>query len=291
MQPLESALRRGSSQTLIDNDQQAFQLPLGGDGRPKIPITSHLDNSGRSKSTAATEVEELPQMSLTFESMEEKRPIRSVKWNIEQVKKEEEEEPEETLSMLGKRKLKEWRRQERAKKKEQERKSWRTWFWSQGCPCMDWSPMCMFRNDEDQSTVAAYDQSTVATKSFDQSSVATSTYVTLDEDVDDNSTIPSFSRVGSTLDESTIEDNGNISDVSSNSTDATLDWDIGEEVEVQAPPLLPKPLQISPRLPLLGKLNLSPTTPDANIVKDWSREGLSTHTIDDMDLFLEAMRS
>ena len=33
------------------------------------------------------------------------------------------------------------------------------------------------------------------------------------------------------------------------------------------------------------------TTTDANIVKDWSREGLSTHTIDDMDLFLEAMRS
>lgn len=287
MQPLESSLRRGSSHTSTDIDQEALGLPRGGDGRPKIPITRHLDDSGRTKSTTATE-DKLPQIAYTFESVEEKRPIRNVTWNI--VKKEEEEEQEETLSMLGRRKLKAWKEQELAKKKEEERKSWKTWFWSQGCPCMEWSPMHLFRCDEDRSTVAAYDQSTVATKSFDQSSVATrSTFVTLDDgDGDDTSTIPSFSRVGHSLDESTIEDDDNISDVSSNSTDATLDWEIEDGLEMLAQQQQPPKLsEISPPF----KPKLSATTVEADIVKDWSREGLSLNTIDDMDLYMEAMRS
>eukprot|EP00573_Skeletonema_grethae_P005559 CAMPEP_0201709192 /NCGR_PEP_ID=MMETSP0578-20130828/57968_1 /ASSEMBLY_ACC=CAM_ASM_000663 /TAXON_ID=267565 /ORGANISM="Skeletonema grethea, Strain CCMP 1804" /LENGTH=287 /DNA_ID=CAMNT_0048198147 /DNA_START=50 /DNA_END=913 /DNA_ORIENTATION=+ len=287
MQPLESSLRRGSSQTSADVDHEALELPIGGDGRPNIPITRHLDDSGRTKDTAATEESELRQMAYTFESVEE-RPFRTVTWNIEKAnKQEEEEEPEETLSMLGRRKLKAWKKQELARKKEQERKSWKTWFWSQGCPCMDWSPMHLFRSDEDRSTVAAYDQSTVATKSFDQSSMASSTIFTLDNDGDDNSTIPSFSRVGSTLDEQTIEDDDNISDVSSNSTDASLDWEIEDGLEMLAERQPPEPLQISQPF----KPKLSATTIEASIVKDWSREGLSLNTIDDMDLYMEAMRS
>lgn len=289
MQPLESSLRvrRESSQTSADIDQEALGLPIGGDGRPKIPITRQLDDSGRTKDTAATEESDFPPMAYTFESAEEKRPLRAVTWNIEKVKTEEEEEPEETLSMLGRRKLKAWKKQELAKKKEQERKSWKTWFWSQGCPCMDWSPMHLFRYDEDRSTVAALDQSTVATKSFDQSSVAASSFVTLDDFVDDDSTIPSFSRVGSTLDESTIEDDDNISDVSSNSTDVSLDWEIEDGLEMLAQQQPPEPLEISQPF----KPKLSATTKEAAIVKDWSREGLSLNTIDDMDLYMEAMRS
>ena len=290
MQPLESSLRvrRESSQTSTDIDQEALGLPIGDDGRPKIPITRQLDDSGRTKDTAATEESDFPQIAFTFESVEEKRQIRSVKWNIEKAKKEEEEEQEETLSMLGRRKLKAWKKQELAKKKEQERKSWKTWFWSQGCPCMDWSPMHLFRNDEDRSTVAAFDQSTVATKSFDQSSVAASTFVSLDDYIDDNSTIPSFSRVGSTLEESTIEDDDNISDVSSNSTDAiSLDWEIEDGLEMLAQQQPSEPLEISQPF----KPKLSATSIEADIVKDWSREGLSLNTIDDMDLYMEAMRS
>lgn len=140
--------------------------------------------------------------------------------------------------------------------------------------------MYLFRSDE---------ESTVATSKCDesasgtiQSSVATSTFVTLDGDVDDDSTIPSFSRVGSTLDESIIEDDTIISDVSSNSSDGTMDSEMEEELEKQAKP--------QPPTPKLEQPKLAPPI-EVNIVKDWSREGLSTHTIGDMDLFMDAMRS
>ena len=292
MKPLESALRRKSTRvTAFEEDFQlaessdyrsktpaadedGLKLPLAGDGRPKFPITSQLDDSGNSHSTAT------PQMALSFESLEEeKRPIRTVTWNVEEVKKEEEDQ-EETLSMLGRRKYKVWRKQVNVEMKAKEQRSWKVWFWSHGCPCGDWSPMYLFRSDE---------ESTLATSKCDesasgtiQSSVATSTFVTLDGDVDDDSTIPSFSRVGSTLDESIIEDDTIISDVSSNSSDGTMDSEMEEELEKQAKPQPPTPKIEQPKL--------APPI-EVNIVKDWSREGLSTHTIGDMDLFMDAMRS
>lgn len=285
MQPLESALRNGSPQTVTAfdeadaRDDQAvvnaiLDWAIAGDGRPKIPITRDVDESERSDSTDKKE-KQWPQEALTFESLEEKRPIRAVTWNIEQVKKEEEEE-EETLSVLARRKLKEQQRRELAKKREQERKSWKTWFWSQGCPCTDWSPIYLFRGDEDQSTIALNDQATLAT--FDQSSVASGTSVTVG---DDGSTVQSFSRVASLSDTSTFEEN--LSDVSSNSIGGTFESEIEEE-----PQLLPKP---KPPSSLLSKLKLSPKKVDAKIVKDWSHEGLSKNTIDDMDAYMDAMRS
>eukprot|EP00986_Skeletonema_menzelii_P012078 scaffold6461_cov145-Skeletonema_menzelii.AAC.10 len=282
MQPLESALRNGSPQTVTAFDEKVLDWAIAGDGRPKIPITGDLEESERSDDTDNMD-EQWPQEALTFESLEEKRPILSVTWNIEQVKKEEEEE--ETLSMLARRKLKAMQRQERAKNIEQERKSWKTWFWSQGCPCIDWSPTYLFRGDEDQSTIAPNDQATLAT--FDQSSVASGTFATLGEDVDDGSTIQSFSRVESLSDTSTFEEN--VSDVSSNSIGGTFESVTEEELEMQAQSqLLPKP---QPPSSLRCKLKLSPKKIDAKIVKDWSREGLSKNTIDDMDLYMEAMRS
>eukprot|EP00984_Skeletonema_dohrnii_P034044 scaffold32851_cov214-Skeletonema_dohrnii-CCMP3373.AAC.2 len=293
--PLESALRKKSTRVTAfeeyfevaessdyrsKSSSVGFKLPLAGDGRPKFPITSQLDDSGNSRSTATKEKVHLPQMALSFESLEEeKRPIRTVTWNVEEVKKEEEDQ-EETLSMLGRRKYKAWRKQVNVEMKAKEQRSWKVWFWSHGCPCGDWSPMYLFRSDE-ESTVATSKCDESATGTI-QSSVATSTFVTLDEDVDDDSTIPSFSRVGSTLDESIIEDDTIISDVSSNSSDGTMDSEIEEELEIQAKPQPPTPKLEPPKL--------APPI-EVNIVKDWSREGLSTHTIGDMDLFMDAMRS
>ena len=160
--------------------------------------------------------------------------------------------------MLGRRKLKTERKQVRAEKRREEAKSWKLWFWTNGCPCLSWSPIYLFQGNDD-------DQTSVASSKCDQSS----TFVTLDEDGDDDSSIPSFSIVGSTLDESTVELDGNVSNVSSSSSDGSSDLEMEEE---EAPPP-PKP-------------NL-----EVNIVKDWSREGLSKNTIHDMDVYIDAMRS
>lgn len=275
MQSLESA-RNDSPQTVAAFDEKVLDWAIAGDGRPKLPITRDLDESDRSDNTDKSE-EYWPQEALTFESLDEKRPVRSVTWNIEQVRKEEEEEEEETLSMLARRKLKAQQRQELAKKRNRERKSWKTWFWSQGCPCICWSPVYLLRGEEDQSIAPNNDQATLATNTVDQSSLA-GTFVTLGEDYDDGSTIQSFSRLASLSDTSTFEEN--ISDVSSNSIGGTFESEIeDEELEMQAQAQLP------------SKFKLSPKRVDANIVKDWSREGLSKSTIGDMDLFMDAMRS
>ena len=276
MQSLESAQRNDSPQTVAAFDGKVLDWAIAGDGRPKIPIPRDLDESDRSDNTDKSE-EHWPQEALTFESLDEKRPIRLVTWNIEQVRKEEEEDEEETLSMLARRKLKAQQRQELAKKRNQERKSWKTWFWSQGCPCTCWSPVYLFRGEEDQSIAPNNDQATLATNVVDQSSLA-GTFVTLGEDGDDGSTIQSFSRLASLSDTSTFEES--ISDVSSNSIGGTFESEIeDEELEMQAQAQLP------------SKFKLSPKRVDANIVKDWSREGLSKSTIGDMDLFMDAMRS
>ena len=135
----------------------------------------------------------------------------------------------------------------------------------------------MFRGEEDQSIAPNNDQATLATNVVDQSSLA-GTFVTLGEDGDDGSTIQSFSRLASLSDTSTFEES--ISDVSSNSIGGTFESEIeDEELEMQAQAQLP------------SKFKLSPKRVDANIVKDWSREGLSKSTIGDMDLFMDAMRS
>lgn len=254
-------------------DEQVFSLPVSEDGSTDIP---ELEASSRSNSTG-TDVA-FPETSATAESKEEKLPTRTVTWNteIEVLKKKNDDDEEETLSMLGKRKLKAWHRQMRIEKRNEEKRSWKLWFWSQGCPCLDWSPLYIFLGNDDQSSMAA--------ASTDQSSMATSTTVDEEDVGDDDSSVPSCSRVGSMLDGSivSIEDE-NISDVSSNSSDGSVDDETDDEDEdddeykevealkVQAP--VPKPKE------------------DTDIQKDWSREGLSTNVISDMDVFMEAMRS
>lgn len=270
MQQLDSALRGKSPKATVSSTDE---FPISGDGQ-KIPITlSQLDISDHSDSIKTEEV--YPQEALSFESIvsmdedllgesdhtsgAEKRPIRMVTWNVDEKKAEEEiEQSEETLSMLGRRKLKTERKQVRAEKRREEAKSWKLWFWTNGCPCLSWSPIYLFQGNDD-------DQTSVASSKCDQSSI----FVTLDEDGDDDSSIPSFSIVGSTLDESTVELDGNVSNVSSSSSDGSSDLEMEEE---EAPPP-PKP-------------NL-----EVNIVKDWSREGLSKNTIHDMDVYIDAMRS
>ena len=237
------------------------------------PLDSSLRKKNPPKKTkVTTSVEDgiekdflvLPQEALSYESVEEVRPVRLVTWNVEE--KPSASDEEETLSMLGKRKLKEKNKKVLAEKMKEEKDSWKLWWWAQGCPCWGWSPMYVFNGNDDN------------TSKGDQSSVATSTFVTRDEDDeegDDNSSIPSCSRVGSTLDESIVVVDEHVSDVSSNSRDGILDLEINEEaadVVQTTPPPLAKSVE-------------------ANIVKDWSREGLSKNTIIDMDVYMNAMRS
>ena len=186
---------------------------------------------------------------------EEVLPVRLVTWNVEEKTSEE----EETLSRLGRRKVKALKKKALAEKKKEEDNSWKLWFWSLGCPCWNWSPMYIFKDIEDQSTMA--------TSKCDQSSMATSTFYTLNED--DDSSIPSCSRIGSTLDHTNSIDDEHISDVSSNSSDGSLNSEMNEkatDVEQTAEPS------------------------EVYIVKDWSREGLSKNTIMDMDVYMAAMR-
>jgi hypothetical protein len=270
MYPLQSALRSNKfTKTTVpasDTDGEFSEFPRSGDGRPKLPIMSYLDVSEHSDNVKIMD-ETFLQEAATFESLEEKRPIRMVTWNIEE-KKEEDQDQEETLSMLGKRKLKAWNKKLHVEKRKEEAQSWKLWFWSQGCPCLDWSPTYLFQGIDDQSSMAP---------STYQSSVATSTIVTFDEDYgddDDNSTLQSF-KEGSILDESTLV-TGNLSDVSSNSSDDfCFDESLHTEMEKELDYIQAKNIQSRP----------------PNIVKDWSREGLSKNTIEDMDVYMEAMRS
>jgi hypothetical protein len=266
MYPLQSALR--SNKYATDEESSAF--PISGDGRSNIPIITKLDSSEHSDSVKTEEA--WPTLATeTFESLEEKRPTRMVTWNIEE-KKEVDPDQEETLSMLGRRKKKFWQKKELAEKREEEAQSWKLWFWSQGCPCLDWSPMYLFQCIDDQSTVATNDQS----------STATSTFVTddEDEDEDDSSTIQSmdestFVSVQS-MDESTFVNDDNLSNVSSNLSDENLsDESLEEELDYMQEE---QATQLKPNF-------------EANIVKDWSREGLSKNIIEDMDVYMEAMRS
>ena len=266
------------TQVTSTTDEQVLNLSLSSNGSSNMP---GLDASSSSNSTGMDEA------SATARSIDKKHPMRTVTWNAEvEVAKKETDDDEETLSMLGKRKLKAWNKQMRIEKRNQEKRSWKLWFWSQGCPCLDWSPFYMFLGNDDQSSMAA--------ASIDKSSTATSTTADDEEEDDvgdDDSSLPSCSRVGSMLDGSIVSiDDENISDVSSNSSDGSAtdetdddededddDDDDKEILKIQAP---------------VPKTNFKPKPKEAvDVQKDWSREGLSTNVISDMDVFMEAMRS
>lgn len=244
MQPLDPSLRSSLRNTTVVTTSQ-------------IDLSDHSD----SVKTETGLPQQEKQQASTF-PVEEVLPVRLVTWNVEEKTSEE----EETLSRLGRRKLKAMKKKAFAEKKKEEDNSWKLWFWSQGCPCWFWSPMYIFKDIEDT------DQSTMATSKCDQSSMATSTFYTRDED--DDSSIPSCSRIGSTLDHTNSIDDEHISDVSSNSSDGSLNSEMNDkptDVEQTAQPSQTEQAEVY-------------------IVKDWSREGLSKNTIMDMDVYMAAMR-
>lgn len=249
MQPLDSSLRSSLRNTTVVTTTQ-------------IDLSDHSDSIKTETRLPQQETHQdstFPKEEVPFPS-EEVLPVRLVTWNVEEKTSEE----EETLSRLGRRKLKAMKKKALAEKKEEEDNSWKLWFWSLGCPCWNWSPMYIFKDIEDQSTMA--------TSKCDQSSMATSTFYTLNED--DDSSIPSCSRIGSTLDHTNSIDDEHISDVSSNSSDGSLNSEMNDkptDVEQTAQPSQTEQAEVY-------------------IVKDWSREGLSKNTIMDMDVYMAAMR-
>jgi hypothetical protein len=261
--PPNSVLRSNIPKKLTVNFTELEEgPPISNDGRSKFQLLGGqlavetmvpLDLSQHSDNSIITEKGN-PIATLSFESTEE-RPVRLVTWNVEE-KKRDDEEHGETLSMIGRRKLKALQKRQLAEKQKKEAESWKMWLWSAGCPCLGWKPIYFLQGHDDQSMAT---------------SKAASTFVTRDEDGDDDSSIPSCSRVGSMLDGSISVDDADISDVSSNSSYDSLEEEEEEEEDRQTTP--------------------SPPRVEAMIKKDWSREGLSKNTILDMDVYINAMRS